>query len=73
MSTFRELADASSAYHANGWDFPVESYFVLPTGEFMLCRTEQAPRDSCGGEWWQFEKVAERWRVVRHESWICVT
>jgi hypothetical protein len=73
MTTLRELADANSVYHQRGTDFPVESYFSLSTGDFMLCRTDQAPKDSCGGEWWQFQKVAEHWRVVRHDAWICVS
>ena len=72
MTALRAMADANSVYRAHGGDFAVESYFTLPTGEFMLCRSDRAPKDSCGGEWWQFEKRDSQWRMVRHDAWICV-
>src|SRR5687768_15638652 len=27
-------------------------WFGLPTGELMLCRSDDPPRSSCVGEWW---------------------
>jgi hypothetical protein len=72
MAALRSLADEHSGYRAHGTDFPVESYFMLSTGEFMLCRTDSAPKDTCGGEWWQFRKEGNSWQITGHNAWICV-
>lgn len=67
---FRAAADLSSDTNRA---FPVESWFSLPSGELMLCRTEFAPLHSCNGEWWQFRRDGGEIVVTEQSWWTCVT
>ena len=53
--------------------FERETWFRLPTGETMLCRSDDSPRRSCSGEWWQFSRATGELSVTDQNAWICVT
>ena len=73
IEMLRSLADSNPNF-AGGYNWmPVESWFSLPTGELMLCRTDREPYASCSGQWWQFEKHGSDFVIVEKSGWICVT
>ena len=51
--------------------YAVESWFESGADKLMLCRTDQAPQDSCTGAWWVFEKENDKWVVSESNGWIC--
>ena len=69
----RELADLASREDMARRFFAVESWFSLPDGQIMLCRTETSPTNSCEGEWWQFSRKNGQIIVTDSSAWVCVT
>lgn len=49
---------------------PVDTWFVGPSGELMLCITPRAPRVSLIGSWWSFRNEGGEWRLVQNSEWI---
>lgn len=75
--TDRSLILAAAEAHAledeiKAYPYSVDSWFTLPSGEVMLCRSAGPLRDAPGGKWWQFEKGLGGWRVISNYCWGCV-
>lgn len=66
----KELANSSPNFPAGRLDYPVEQWFVAPSGKYMLCRKEKS---SCMGEWWQFQVTGSKPAIAKQDAWICVT
>jgi hypothetical protein len=73
IEKYRALADENPNLKTDPREFSVESWFSLPSGELMLCRTDGSPNDSCVGEWWQFENTENEPSIIAQSAWICVT
>lgn len=70
---YYRLADEHPNLKTDPRGYSVESWFFLPTGELMLCRSDGPPKDSCVGEWWQFEGTGDGLRMSAQSAWVCVT
>lgn len=64
----RALAD-TSADSGGSNVYKRETWFSLPSGEIMLCRTDE---HSFSGEWWLFKVSEGGPSITDHESWIMV-
>lgn len=71
-SELQALAEANPNFPGTN-QFDHESWYALPTGEFMLCRSIAPPQHSCSGQWWQFQRSGESHVITAQDAWICIT
>jgi len=69
------LADAHPNYPNAGRPRQTDTWFSLPTGEIMLCRTDGPLMKSyCDGEWWQFREDDGVFVITSPpNAWVCVS
>jgi hypothetical protein len=70
--SMRALADAHPNFPGSN-AYGRETWYALPEGNAMLCRSDEAPRDSCSGQWWQFRLSGDQPEITAQDAWICVT
>jgi hypothetical protein len=68
----RALAEAHPNFRGSN-AYGRETWYALPEGEAMLCRSDEAPRRSCSGQWWQFRLSGDQLEITAQDAWICVT
>ncbi len=73
VAELRLLADYYPPASGDLSGYSVESWFEMPSGDVMLCRTEGAPQGACITTWWAFCHEADTWRVVDKGALVCVT
>ena len=71
-SSLANLANENPVFKNGNHLFAVESWFESASGKIMLCRTEQAPKDSCTGSWWIFDKEDSKWFLSKSKGWLCL-
>jgi hypothetical protein len=72
-TTMRALADAHPTFPGSN-PFGRETWYALPGGEIMLCRSDAAPRNSCAGpgQWWQFRLSGDSVTIAAQAGWYCI-
>jgi hypothetical protein len=68
----RALADAHPNFPGSN-AYGRETWYGLPEGEVMLCRSDEAPRRSCSGQWWQFRLSGDQPEITAQDAWLCFT
>lgn len=72
-AALRSLADATPLTPEGNDNYAVESWYTSRDSALMLCRTDQAPKDSCVTTWWSFRIEEGEWRIFDKGAFICVT